>query len=159
MTEIEARAVNWSDLAVIELPTGTVTLLLADVEGSTGLWQTHAEEMTAAVAQLDRVVSQAVAAHGGVQPVEQGEGAASWWHSPGPATRSPALWDPARPIGAHPTAHRSTYRRVQLRDEGNYIGPTIGRTARLRDLAHGAKPSVSAPPAIWWPTGCPSIPG
>src|SRR5882757_7627465 len=74
MTEIEARAVNWSDLAVIELPTGTVTLLLADVEGSTGLWQTHAEEMTAAVARLDRVVSQAVAAHGGVQPVEQGEG-------------------------------------------------------------------------------------
>ena len=30
---------NWSDLAVSELlPTGTVTLLLADVEGSTLLW-------------------------------------------------------------------------------------------------------------------------
>ena len=26
---------------------------------------------------------------------------------------------------------------VQLRDEGNDIGPTINRTARLRDLAHG----------------------
>ncbi len=26
---------------------------------------------------------------------------------------------------------------VQLRDEGNYAGPTINRTARLRDLAHG----------------------
>jgi hypothetical protein len=27
--------VNWSELGVGELPTGTVTLLLADVEGST----------------------------------------------------------------------------------------------------------------------------
>jgi class 3 adenylate cyclase len=32
---------NWSDLGVSELPTGTVTLLLADVEGSTRLWQTQ----------------------------------------------------------------------------------------------------------------------
>jgi len=31
---------NWSDLGVSELPTETVTLLLADVEGSTRLWQT-----------------------------------------------------------------------------------------------------------------------
>ena len=35
----DTRPVNWSELGVIELPTGTVTLLLADVEGSTGLWQ------------------------------------------------------------------------------------------------------------------------
>ncbi len=33
---------NWSDLSVSELlPTGTVTLLLADVEGSTRLWETN----------------------------------------------------------------------------------------------------------------------
>lgn len=36
---------NWSDLGVSELPTGTVTLLLADVEGSTGLWQTQPDEV------------------------------------------------------------------------------------------------------------------
>jgi class 3 adenylate cyclase len=42
---------NWSDLGVSELlPTGTVTLLIADVEGSTRLWENQAEEMTAAVA-------------------------------------------------------------------------------------------------------------
>ena len=32
-----AETLNWSDLGVSELPTGTVTLLLADVEGSTRL--------------------------------------------------------------------------------------------------------------------------
>jgi class 3 adenylate cyclase len=42
MSEIDPGApmprVNWSDLGVSEqLPTGTVTLLLADVEGSTHL--------------------------------------------------------------------------------------------------------------------------
>ena len=31
---------DWSDVGVSELPTGTVTLLLADVEGSTRLWET-----------------------------------------------------------------------------------------------------------------------
>ena len=44
--------VNWSDLGVSELPTGTVTLLLADVENSTGLWQTEPETMSAAVVRL-----------------------------------------------------------------------------------------------------------
>ena len=32
---------------------------------------------------------------------------------------------------------------VQLRDEGNYMGPTINRTARLRDLAHGGQTVLS----------------
>jgi class 3 adenylate cyclase len=57
-----------------ELPTGTVTLLLADVEGSTRLWQTRPEEMTAAVARLDRTLAEVIAAHDGVRLVEQGEG-------------------------------------------------------------------------------------
>lgn len=68
----------WSDLVVGgvmgELPTGTVTLLLADVEGSTRLWQTQPDEMTAAVARLDIALADLLAAHGGVRPVEQGEG-------------------------------------------------------------------------------------
>jgi class 3 adenylate cyclase len=57
MSGTEPRAdapLNWSELGVSELPTGTVTLLLADVEGSTRLWQTQPEEMTAAIARLDR---------------------------------------------------------------------------------------------------------
>ena len=57
-----------------ELPTGTVTLLLADVEGSTRLWETQPDAMKAAVERLDQTLAEAVAAHGGVRPVEQGEG-------------------------------------------------------------------------------------
>src|ERR1700761_5022276 len=79
MSEINPRVdlplVNWSDLGVSGLlPTGTVTLLLADVENSTGLWEAQPEAMTAAFARLDRVLSDLLGAHGGVRPVEQGEG-------------------------------------------------------------------------------------
>jgi class 3 adenylate cyclase len=67
--------VNWSELGVSGLlPTGTVTLLLADVEGSTRLWQTQPDEMSAAIARLDRTLDEVISAHGGVRPVEQGEG-------------------------------------------------------------------------------------
>jgi class 3 adenylate cyclase len=45
MSGIDAAPLNWSDLGVGELmPTGTVTLLLADVEGSTRLWKAQPEE-------------------------------------------------------------------------------------------------------------------
>jgi class 3 adenylate cyclase len=55
MSEIDPRVhtplVNWSDLGVNGfLPTGTVTLLLADVQNSTGLWESQPEQMTAAFA-------------------------------------------------------------------------------------------------------------
>jgi class 3 adenylate cyclase len=49
----ETPLVNWSELGVSELlPSGTVTLLLADVEGSTRLWETQPDVMTAVVAPL-----------------------------------------------------------------------------------------------------------
>lgn len=64
----EIPSLTWSELGVGELlPTGTVTLLLADVEGSTQLWETQPEQMTAALAQLNKAVDETVAAHDGVR--------------------------------------------------------------------------------------------
>ena len=60
--------------AVGELPTGTVTLLLADVEGSTRLWETQPDEMASALGRLNEAVTELVSRHNGVRPVEQGEG-------------------------------------------------------------------------------------
>jgi hypothetical protein len=42
---VDAPPPTWSDLGVNELPTGTVTLLLADIEGSTRLWETCSGEI------------------------------------------------------------------------------------------------------------------
>jgi predicted ATPase/class 3 adenylate cyclase/DNA-binding CsgD family transcriptional regulator len=148
MSEIDSVAgtplVNWSELGMSVLPTGTVTLLLADVEGSTRLWQTQPEEMTAAVARLERTVSDLVAVHGGVRPVEQGEGdsfvAAFARASDAVACALELQLAPLAPIRLRIGVHTG---QVQLRDEGNYAGPTINRTARLRDLAHGGQTVLS----------------
>jgi predicted ATPase/class 3 adenylate cyclase/DNA-binding CsgD family transcriptional regulator len=149
MSEVEPRAdaplVDWSDLGVSGLlPTGTVTLLLADVEGSTRLWETQAEVMTAAIARLNRVVCDVVAAHHGVRPVEQGEGdsfvAAFARASDAVAAAVGLQRAPLAPIRLRIGVHTG---EIQLRDEGNYSGSTINRTARLRDLAHGGQTVLS----------------
>ena len=149
MSDTDPRAdtppVNWSELGVSELlPTGTVTLLLADVEGSTRLWETQPEEMGAAVARLDRVVPETVAAHDGVRPVEQGEGdsfvVAFGRASDAVACALQLQRAPLAPIRLRIGVHTG---EIQLRDDANYIGPTINRTARLRDLAHGGQTVLS----------------
>jgi predicted ATPase/class 3 adenylate cyclase/DNA-binding CsgD family transcriptional regulator len=136
---------DWSDLDVTELlPTGTVTLLLADVEGSTQLWESQPSAMTAAVEQLNRTASKRIAEHGGVRPVEQGEGdsfvAAFARASDAVACALDLQRAPLAPIKLRIGLHTG---EVQLRDEGNYAGSTINKAARLRDLAHGGQTVIS----------------
>jgi predicted ATPase/class 3 adenylate cyclase/DNA-binding CsgD family transcriptional regulator len=141
----DTPSLTWSDLGVSELlPTGTVTLLLADVEGSTRLWETEPEKMTAALAQLNRTVNETVAAYDGVRPVEQGEGdsfvAAFARASDAVACALALQRAPLAPIRLRIGLHTG---EIQLRDDANYAGPTINRTARLRDLAHGGQTVLS----------------
>ncbi len=137
--------IDWSELGVSGLlPTGTVTLLLADVEGSTRLWETQPEEMTAAIARLNQTVSKIIAVHDGVRPVEQGEGdsfvAAFARASDAVAAALEMQRAPLAPIRLRIGVNTG---EIQLRDEGNYAGPTINRTARLRDLGHGGQTLLS----------------
>src|SRR6516165_8869153 len=120
------------------------TLLLADVEGSTRLWETKPDEMTAALARFEQTVSAVVTAHDGVRPVEQGEGdsfVAAFARAADAVKCSLELQRaPLAPIRLRIGVHTGD---VQLRDEGKYAGPTINRTARLRDLAHGGQTVLS----------------
>ena len=149
MSEINPRAdtplMDWSLLDVSGLlPTGTVTLLLADVEGSTRLWESQPEQMTSAIARLNQTVSEIIATHDGVRPVEQGEGdsfvAAFARASDAVAAALAMQRAPLAPIRLRIGVHTG---EIQLRDEGNYAGPTINRTARLRDLGHGGQTLLS----------------
>jgi predicted ATPase/class 3 adenylate cyclase/DNA-binding CsgD family transcriptional regulator len=135
---------NWSELGVSELPTGTVTLLLADVEGSTRLWENQPDQMAAAVGRLDNEATEIIVAHGGVRPVEQGEGdsfvAAFARASDAVACALDLQRAPFAPMKLRIGVHTG---EVHLRDDANYAGPTINRTARLRDLAHGGQTVIS----------------
>src|SRR5271155_5726973 len=142
---VDAPLVDWSELGVSGLlPTGTVTLLLADVEGSTRLWESQPEQMTAAPPRLNQTVSEIIATHDGVRPVEQGEGdsfvAAFARASDAVAAALAMQRAPLAPIRLRIGVHTG---EIQLRDEGNYAGPTINRTARLRDLGHGGQTLLS----------------
>ena len=140
----DAPLLTWNEQSVGELPTGTVTLLLADVEGSTRLWETQSDSMTAALEQLNHRVDDLVAPHGGVRPVEQGEGdsfvIAFPRASDAVACALQLQLSVLAPIHIRIGLHTG---EVQLRDAGNYAGPTINRTARLRDLAHGGQTVLS----------------
>ncbi|AGZ49981.1 bacterial regulatory s, luxR family protein [Mycobacterium kansasii 662] len=140
--------IDWSDVGMGELPTGTVTLLLADIEGSTRLWDTHPGEMAAAITRLDRVVSEAIAAHDGVRPVEQGEGdsfvIAFARASDAVACAVRLQRAPLAPIRLRIGVHTGEVRlRSQTGGDANYVGPAINRTARLRDLGHGGQTVLS----------------
>ena len=132
------------DAAYQLLPTGVVTLLMADIEGSTRIWESQPERMAAALANMDRVVADVVAATHGVCPISQGEGDSFVVAFTRPADavacalalQLAALAPIRLRIGVHTG-------EVLLRDGGNYMGPTINRAARLRELAHGGQTLLS----------------
>jgi predicted ATPase/class 3 adenylate cyclase/DNA-binding CsgD family transcriptional regulator len=153
-------ALSWSDPAVtgaldpgaFSLPIGTVTFLLTDIEDSTRHWQRSPESMGAAVARVYALLDDAISAHGGVRPVEQGEGdsvvaAFSRASDALLAARAAQValhaesWPTVEPVRVRMAVHTGD---ATLRDEGNYMGQTIIRTARLRAIAHGGQVVLSA---------------
>jgi class 3 adenylate cyclase len=67
------------------LPSGTVTLLLADIEGSTRMWERDSAEARSAMSELDALVDELVAKFDGARPI-RARGTASSPPSPGPRT-------------------------------------------------------------------------
>src|SRR5688500_13121149 len=51
--------------AASELPTGTLTFLFTDIEGSTYLWERYPEAMSGALARHDAIMREAIERHGG----------------------------------------------------------------------------------------------
>lgn len=132
------------------LPTGVVTFLLTDVEGSPRLRRQHPEGAKIVARQAD-LIARAVAAHGGAQPREQGEGAATVGAFVRPSAALAAAVDAQRALGTEhwPGAAKVRVRMAvhtgesELRDDGTYGGETVIRCARLRSLARGGEVLVS----------------
>src|SRR5665809_59156 len=57
-----------------DLPSGTVTLLLTDIEGSTKLWTERPRAMFQAVSRHHAIIGNAIERRGGMMPRDQGEG-------------------------------------------------------------------------------------
>src|SRR4051794_39435460 len=129
------------------LPTGTVTFLLTDVEGSTLRWEAAPEAMAKTIDRHYENLADVIGRHRGVRPTEQGEGdsvvAAFSRATDAVAAALDAqqrLETEAWPEGAAITVRMALHTGdAQLRDAFNYFGPVVIRCARLRALAHGAQ--------------------
>jgi predicted ATPase/class 3 adenylate cyclase/DNA-binding CsgD family transcriptional regulator len=122
------------------MPTGTVTLLVADLEGSERLWESQPEQMTAALVRLDRAATEVVPAHDGVLAIAPGAGdsftAAFARATDAVACAVELQREPLAPVRLRVGVHTG---EVRLDDAGDYVGPTPERAARLRGLAHGGQ--------------------
>ncbi|MGB9227698.1 helix-turn-helix transcriptional regulator [Mycobacterium sp.] len=134
------------------LPTRTVTLLLADVESSSDLWESQPEATAAALTRLDRTLSDIVAAHNGLGPAKPGpdDAAADGFVAVFPrATDALACavelqQAPLAPVQLRIGVHTGEVRLdLENNQADNYVGPTLNRAAKLRDLAHGGQVVVS----------------
>jgi len=122
------------------MPSGTVTFLLTDVEGSTAAWERDPSATSAAIAELDRLVDEAVGAHSGIVVKPRGEGDSHFcvFTSVGDAVDAGvALLRSLR--------GRSLHLRVAVHTgesdfrDGDYYGRAVNRAARLRAAAHGGQ--------------------
>ena len=71
--------------AEIVPPSGTVTFLFTDIEGSTRLWEQHPIEMRVALERHDEILHAGVAKHDGFVFAAGGDGFV--WRSPEPTPR------------------------------------------------------------------------
>lgn len=127
----------------VPLPTGLVTFLLTDVEGSTQAWQSAPDEMSTIVSRHYQILDAAVVARGGVRPQEQGEGDSivAVFEDPAEAVRTAldAQLALRRELPDLPVRMALHTGEAMLRNADNYVGLTIIRCARIRSCGHGGQ--------------------
>jgi predicted ATPase/class 3 adenylate cyclase len=124
-------------------PSGVVTFLFTDVEGSTGLWENDEPGMERALARHDTVVRGAIEGHGGYVFSTAGDSFAAAFKTPLPAVA--AAIDAQLALGDVDLRVRMAVHTGEAHErEGDYFGPTLNRAARLMAAAHGGQLLVSS---------------
>jgi predicted ATPase/class 3 adenylate cyclase len=133
-----------------ELPSGVVTFLLTDIEGSTLLWEDDPEAMAASLQLHDELIEGSVGTHGGRLLKTKGEGDSTLSVFPRASDALACAADLRTSFGAV-TWHGEIELRVRIalhtgeahERAGDYFGPALNRAARLRGLADGGATLLS----------------
>ena len=129
-------------------PSGRVTLLFTDIEGSTAMWESHPTEMEEALALHDQLVRSAIEGRDGHVFKTVGDAYCAAFSDPRAAIASAldvqhclgkAIWPAPLSIRVRIGIHTGS---CQERDS-DYFGPVVNRTARLEAIAHGGQVVVS----------------
>jgi predicted ATPase len=124
-----------------DLPSGTVTFLFTDIEGSTRLLHELGPARYAdALAEHRRIAREAAAEHGGVEVDSQGDAFFIAFPTAPAALEAAARAQEALEIPVRMGVHTGT---PLLTDEG-YVGADVHRAARISAAGHGGQVLVSA---------------
>ncbi len=131
-------------------PTGTVTFLFTDIEGSTKMWERDAATMQAALARHDEILRSAIEANGGYVFKTVGDAFCAAFPT-APDALEAALeaqrrlveeqWGESSPLRVRMALHVGA---AEERD-GDYFGPPVNRVARLLSAVHGGQVLLSLP--------------
>jgi predicted ATPase len=127
---------------VPELPTGTVTFLFTDIEGSTRLLEELGERYSDVLGEHRRLLREAFERHDGVEIATQGDSFVVAFTGAGDAVAAAA--EAQRVLAATPVRVRMGVHtgEPELTDEG-YVGLDVHRAARIGAAAHGGQVVVS----------------
>jgi predicted ATPase/class 3 adenylate cyclase len=131
------------------LPSGTVTFLFTDIEGSTKLWRDHPEAMKRSHARHNEILHQAIESNNGYVFQVVGDAFAAAFHTAGDAVKAAMqaqteltkeAWG-AAVIKVRMGIHTG---EAEIKDDGQYNGyMTMSRVQRLMSAGHGGQVLVS----------------
>lgn len=131
-----------------ELPSGTVTFLFTDLEGSTRLWEQHPSAMVPALERHDALLRDAVEQAAGIVVKTTGDGLHGVFTSTRAALEAAVVaqralateaWDVPGGLRVRMGLHTGD---ATARD-GDYYGAATNRAARVMSSAHGGQIVVS----------------
>src|ERR1044071_9413552 len=134
-----------------QFPTGTVTFLFTDIEGSTRLAQEHPKEMPELLARHNAILNQSIEAQHGFVFRIVGDSFSAAFDTASEAVSAAveaqrklqtAVWSPA-PIRVRMGIHTGSAHVVQARDDpqgAEYEGyATLALTQRIMSVGHGGQ--------------------
>ena len=134
----------------MDLPTGTVTFLFTDIEGSTRLWDAFPDDMRRALTMHDAIVTEAVTSRNGHVVKQTGDGVFAAFDSAINACLAAADAQDGLAAATWPAAVETVAVRMALHTAtvepsgGDYHGPDVNRVARIEAAGHGGQILVSA---------------
>jgi predicted ATPase/class 3 adenylate cyclase len=132
-----------------ELPTGTVTFLFTDIEGSTRLIQRLGERYPGLLDEHGRLMREAVTHEDGIVVSTEGDSFFVAFHSPGEAVRAAtaaqrALAEQDWPDSSAVRVRMGIHTGEGTRGGENYVGLDVHRAARIAAAAHGGQILISS---------------
>ncbi len=116
-------------------PSGTVTFLFTDIEGSTPRWEHDPAGMSEALAEHDALVRSTIEAHRGVVFSTGGDGFAAAFSDAASALGAAVAVQSCVGLPVRIGLHTGT----AVERDGDYFGRTLNRAARIMAAGHGGQ--------------------